>query len=387
LTDESLADALRRRILDLPGIEEAAEPEPASPAEEDARVRRILDVLAGAGLLLHVVPASAGGPHETVRCRMVCRAREALAFRSGLADVAFAMQGLGSAAIAFRGAEAQRRAYLPGVARGSLVAAVALTEPEAGSDLDAIATRARRDGDGYVLDGAKSLITNAGIADLYTLFARTSEDPRRGLTCFVVEKDDAGLAVTERLRVLAPHPIGSLELRGCRVPASRRVGEEGDGLGIARQVLDAYRPTVGAAAVGFARRALGEAVAHVKRRRQFGAPLSEQQGIQFMLADSATEIEAAALLVERAAALVDGGEGRGRARRASAMAKYLATETAQRVVDRAVQLHGGRGVIRGGVVERLYREVRALRIYEGASEVQRNIIAREILRGAEGAAR
>ncbi len=289
------------------------------------------------------------------------------------------MQGLGSAAISQRGSREQRDAYLPRVARGDLVAAIALTEPGAGSDLTAIATRARRDGGAYLLDGEKTLISNAGLAGLYTLFARTSDEPRRGLTAFIVEPGDAGLVVNERLRGIAPHPIGSLSLRACLVPASRRIGEEGEGFDVAVKVLDFYRPTVGAAAVGIARRALAETVIHLRGRRQFGAPLADLGGLQGMVAEMATSIEAAALLVERAARAID--EGRARTTRESAMAKYMATETAQKVVDHAVQMRGGMGVMRGSVVERLYREVRALRIYEGASEIQRNIIAREILRG------
>jgi acyl-CoA dehydrogenase len=320
-----------------------------------------------------------GGADEIPSNLAVCAIREALAYRSGMADVAFIMQGLGSAAIAQRGTREQKKAYLPRVARGEIVAAIALTEPGAGSDLTAIATRAARDGDAYLLDGEKTLISNAGLAGLYTLFARTSGDPRRGLTAFIVEAGDPGLIVTERLRGLAPHPIGSLSLRSCRVPAARRIGEEGEGFDVAVRVLDFYRPTVGAAAVGIARRALAETVAHLRARRQFGAPLADLGGLKGMVAEMATSIEASALLVERAAAAID--LGRPRTARESAMAKYMATETAQKVVDHAVQMRGGMGVIRGSVVERLYREVRSLRIYEGASEIQRNIIAREILRG------
>jgi len=377
LTEGRDEAALRGRVLALPSIEEAG-PEPRSFEEEDREHHRLVALLAREGLLRHVVPAAQGGAAESPSNVAVCAIREALAYRSGMADVAFVMQGLGSAAITQRGDREQRDAYLPRVARGELIAAIALTEPGAGSDLTAIATRARREGDLYLLDGEKTLISNAGLAGLYTLFARTSGDPRRGLTAFIVEPGDAGLIVKERLLGLAPHPIGSLSLRGCRVPASRRIGEEGEGFDVAVKVLDFYRPTVGAAAVGIARRALDETILHLRSRRQFGAPLADLGGLKGMVAEMATSIEAAALLVERAAAAIDAGGTR--TARESAMAKYMATETAQKVVDHAVQMRGGMGVIRGSVVERLYREVRALRIYEGASEVQKNIIAREILR-------
>lgn len=381
MTDAGEAAALRERVLALRGLEEGSA-EAQSFEEEDAEARRLVALFGREGLLDHLVPASHGGRSDKVSNGAVCAIREALAFRSGMADVAFVMQGLGSSAIAQAGSSGQKAAYLPGVARGGCIAAIALTEPGAGSDLTAIATRARRDGAAYLLDGGKTLISNAGLAGLYTLFARTSDDPRRGLTAFIVESGDAGLIVGERLRGLAPHPIGSLTLQDCRVPASRRIGEEGEGFEIAVKVLDFYRPTVGAAAVGIARRALDETIGHLRSRRQFGAPLAELGGLRGMVADMATEIEAAALLVERASAAIDAG--RLRTARESAMAKYMATETAQRVVDRAVQMRGGMGVIRGSVVERLYREVRALRIYEGASEVQKNIIAREILRDGAG---
>ncbi len=364
-------------VADLPGLDELESREPLTPAEEDAALREAIAILGRGGLLARLVPEGHGGGPEKVLNADLCGIREALARRSGLADLAFVMQGLGSGAIARRGTSQQKARYLPAVASGESIAAIALTEPGAGSDLTAISTRARRDGALYVLDGRKTLISNAGLADLYTVWARTSEDPRGGLTAFVVKRGDPGFSVSERLRAMAPHPIGSLAFSGCRVPAERRIGEEGEGLAIALGVLDFFRPTVGAAAVGFARRALDEACAHLKERAQFGKPLAELHGLRALVADMATEIEAAAVMVIRAAEAIDSGAAR--TTRESAMAKYLATETASRVVDRAVQLHGGRGVIRGSVVERLYREVRALRIYEGTSEVQKNIIAREIL--------
>jgi len=362
----------------LARLEKEDQREPSSPAEEDAVARRLLAILAEAGLLREIVPAAHGGARERSSNLEVCRIREALAYRSGMADVAFVMQGLGSAAVSMRGTGEQKRAYLPRVAAGDLVAAIGLTEPGAGSDLTSIATTARRDGSGYILDGDKTLISNAGLAGLYTVWARTSDDPKRGLSVFCVESGDPGFEVSGRLAAMAPHPIGSLAFRGCRVPASRLVGGEGAGLEIAMEVLGFYRPTVGAAAVGFCRRAVDEVVRHLKSRVQFGGPLARQQGLQFMLADMAVQTEASACLVERAARAID--DGALRAARFSSMAKYRATETAQRVVDAAVQIHGGMGVIRGSMVERLYREVRALRIYEGASEVQKVIIARDLLK-------
>ncbi|MBI3451154.1 MAG: acyl-CoA dehydrogenase family protein [Acidobacteria bacterium] len=372
MTDDREIDELGRKVRAL-ALRAEGMAEPRTPAEEDAEARRLVALLAREGLL----------DHERLSNRAVCAIREALAYQSGIADVAFVMQGLGSGAIARAGTLGQRAEYLPHLAGGASIAAIALTEAGAGSDLTLIATRARRDGDAYVVDGDKTLISNAGLADVYTLFARTADDPRGGLSAFIVRGDDAGLRVTERFQGLAPHPIGSLGFTGCRIPAARRLGDEGDGFAIAMKVLDFYRPTVGAAAVGMARRALDETIAHVKGRRQFGARLADLGGVQAMIADMAVSIDAAALLVERAALAID--SGRPRTALESAMAKYRATETAQTVIDRAVQLRGGMGVVRGAAVERLYREVRALRIYEGASEVQKNIIAREILRGGGGA--
>jgi acyl-CoA dehydrogenase len=291
----------------------------------------------------------------------------------------FAMQGLGSCAIALAGSGEAKARYLPGIARGGIIAAFALTEPEAGSDVAAIATRATRDGGHYVLDGEKTFITNAGLADCYTLFARTGDaaSGRRGLTAFAIEAGSPGLRLKERLGVSAPHPIGSLELCGCRVSADNRLGAEGEGHDLALRVLDRFRPTVGAAAAGLAGRALEESIARARSRRQFGSALAAFQAIRFKLADMALWLDASRLMVMRAATLLD--EGRG-SRRASAMAKLYATEAAQRIVDEAVQIHGGLGVTRGQTVERLYREVRALRVYEGTSEIQRTIIAHSLLK-------
>jgi len=351
------------------------EPAPGDAAAEDASARRALDALSATGLLGRVAPADGSMPSA----RGVCVIREQLAYACGLADVMFVMQGLGACALALAGAEAVKTKLLPGVAAGRLVAGFALTEPEAGSDVAALRTRAARDGDHYVLDGVKTFISNAGLADLYTVFARTGEagSGRRGLTAFAVEAGATGLTVSERLTVAAPHPIGTLSLSGCRVPAANRLGEEGSGHDLALKVLDRFRPTVGAAATGFARRALDESLARARSRVQFGKPLAEFQAIRFKLADMATWLDASRLLVMRAATLLDDGAD---ARRASAMAKLYATEAAQRIVDEAVQIHGGLGVTRGQIVERLYREVRALRIYEGTSEIQRSIIAHSLLK-------
>lgn len=309
--------------------------------------------------------------------RRLSLARETLAYRSALADFAFAMQGLGSGPISLFGSDPLRARYLDRVARGECIAAFALSEREAGSDVAALATSARREGDGYVLDGEKTWISNAGIADLYVVFARTGEAGARGLSAFAVDADTPGVEVVERIPTISPHPLGTVRLAGVRVPAARRLGAEGQGFKIAMATLDVFRSTVGAAALGFARRALDEARAHVNARQLFGAPLAALQLTQAAVAAMATDVDASALLVYRAAWLKDCGAER--VTREAAMAKWFATEAAGRVCDRAVQLFGGRGVTRGEVVERLYRDVRALRIYEGASEIQQLVIARHTL--------
>jgi len=327
-------DAFVRESLEPAGIDEGAA----------GSARRVLDLLAGAGLLEHAVPARFGGAAEPIGLRSICVIREALARGSALADAMFVM----------------------------------ITEPGAGSDLGAIETTARRDGDGYVLQGVKSFISNAGLATFYTVLARTGqpEDGRDGLAFFLVEAGRPGLR-TEPQRLLSPHPIGELHFDGCRVDAESRLGEEGEGFRLAVETLNFFRPSVGAAAVGFADRALDEARDRVSARVQFGRELAKFQGVQFMLADMATGTEAARLLVQRAAAAQDAGAPRPAL---ASMAKLFATENAGRVVDAALQLHGASGLVAGSILERLYREVRALRIYEGTSEIQRSIIAREILR-------
>lgn len=341
----------------------------------DALARTILHQLGEAGLLRHAVPAPWGGIAERLDVRSLCTIRETLAWRMGLADFCFAMQGLGSHPIALAGSEEQKRRLLPGVASGELPAAFALTEPEAGSDAAAIRCSARRVGDEWIVTGRKRFISNAPIFGVMTLFARTGEGSR-GISAFVVEAETKGIRV-EPQQTISPHPIGEVIFEEARLPAHSLLGEEGRGLRLALATLDVFRCTVGAAAVGMAQRAQDEAVAHVRGRVQFGAPLAELQGVQFLIAENEAELEAARLLVLRAAALKDGGAER--VTREAAIAKLVATENAQRVIDRSLQLHGGLGVIRGTPVERLYREIRALRIYEGASEVQKVVIARERL--------
>ena len=350
----------------------------------DAACRARVKALGEAGFLRAVVPAEQGGLHPRLDVRTLCLAREILAFRDGLADFAFAMQGLGTGAISLFGSPALKARYLPPVRDGRAIAAFALSEPEAGSDVAALATTARPDGPAQLrIDGTKTWISNGGIADHYVVFARTGEAAgARGLSAFVVDADAPGLAVSERIEVIAPHPLATLTFDGVRVPLTNRLGEAGDGFKVAMATLDVFRSTVGAAALGFARRALQETVARAASRKLFGAPLSELQMTQAAIADSASEVDASALLVYRAAWSKD--QGAARVTREAAMAKMYATEAAQRVIDRAVQLHGGAGVTKGVKVEELYREIRALRIYEGATEVQKIVIAREVLKNRPG---
>jgi acyl-CoA dehydrogenase len=347
----------------------------------DALSRRFVALLGDAGWLRYAVPQAYGGHFKKLDVRSLCLIRETLARTSGLADFAFAMQGLGSASIALYGSEALKRRYLPKVCAGTQIAAFALSEPEGGSDVSALRMSARCDGADYLLDGQKTWISNAGIADHYVVFARTGEAPgAKGLSAFAVDAATPGLAVSERIAIIAPHPLGTLSFENCRVPATQLLGKPGDGFKIAMATLDIFRSTVGAAALGFARRALDEAVARVKSREAFGEKLAAFQMTQARLADMATEIDAAALLIYRAAWTKDCIAER--VTREAAMAKMYATEAAQRVIDAAVQLHGGMGVVSGVPVERLYREIRALRIYEGTTEIQKLVIAGQVL--AEG---
>ena len=353
----------------------------AEADDVDGLCAEILRRLAGAGWLGHAV-----GQAEALDVRALCLIRETLARRSGLADFVFAMQGLGSGPITLFGTEDQKAAYLPAVARGEKVAAFALSEPDAGSDVAAVDTTAHEEGGGWVLEGTKTWISNGGIADFYVVFARTGpEAGSKGLSAFIVDSDTPGLSVSERIPVMAPHPLATLQFQGCPVPASSLLGRRGDGFRIAMATLDVFRSTVGAAALGLARRAFDEAARRATTRKVFGAPLADLQLTQAALADMALKIDAAALLIYRAAWAKDSGAPR--VTREAAMAKLYATEAAQVVIDAAVQLHGGAGVVVGTPVERLYREIRALRIYEGASEVQKVVIARQALAAAaaEGA--
>jgi acyl-CoA dehydrogenase len=349
-------------------------------ANVDAACRDIVARLGAAGWLRHVVPP--------LDVRTLCLARETIGRVSALAEFAFAMQGLGSGPISLYGTDAQRARWLPRVVSGEAVAAFAISEADAGSDVAAMRTSARRDGDAWVIDGEKAWISNAGIADQYVVFCRVLDAGRHperseGFVAIVVTSEDPGFSVAERVDTIAPHPLGTVRFDGCRVPADRVVGEPGKGLRVALGTLDVFRTTVGAAALGFARRALDEALAFASSRRLFGKTLAEHQLTQARLARMATEVDASALLVYRAAWTKD--QGAARVTREAAMAKMYATEAAQRVIDDAVQLLGGRGVVSGNAVERLYREIRALRIYEGTTEVQQLLIAQQLLESHGGA--
>lgn len=348
----------------------------AHGAGADAACRRLVRQLGEGGWLEYAVAAQGA----VIDTRAICLIRETLARHNGLADFAFAMQGLGSGAISLFGSPANREHYLPRVARGEAIAAFALSEPQAGSDVAAMECAARLDGDSYVIDGEKTWISNGGIADFYVVFARTFEAPgARGISAFVVDADTPGLEIAERIDVIAPHPLARLRFAKCRVPASQRLGEAGEGFKVAMATLDVFRTSVAAAALGFARRAFDEAIAHARARKMFGQTLADFQLTQAKLAEMATGIDACALLTYRAAWQRDQGR---KVTKEAAMAKMSATETAQRVIDAAVQMFGGLGVVSEHPVERLYREIRALRIYEGATEVQQLIIARELLREA-----
>ena len=339
--------------------------------------------LGSGGWLEYAVPGAYGGALDSLDVRSLCLIRETLGYASGLAEFAFAMQGLGSGPISLFGSETLKQKYLPRVAAGSAIAAFAISEADAGSDVGAMQTTARRDGASIVVNGAKTWISNAGIADHYVVFCRWPEAGERTFTALVVDADTPGLEVTGSIAVMAPHPLGTMTFNDCRVPVENVVGEAGRGMRVALGTLDVFRTTVGAAALGFARRALDEAVAHVRQRRVFGQPLAGFQLTQAAIADMATAIDSSALLVYRAAWTRD--QGAVRVTREAAMAKLAATESAQQVIDRAVQLLGARGLVHGAPVERLYREIRALRIYEGTSEIQKIVIAGQVLdRGALG---
>ena len=348
---------------------------PVDHADVDAACRGLVRALGDGGWLKH-----SGG--ERLDVRSLCLIRETLARHDGLADFAFAMQGLGMGAVTMFG-DAEQRRWLDRTRAGDAISAFALTEPGSGSDVARTSTTARREGDDWVLDGEKTYISNGGIADLYVVFARTGEAPgAKGLSAFLMPADTPGLSVVERIEVIAPHPLAHLRMEGVRLPAGALIGTAGGGFRIAMTVLDSFRPSVGAAALGFARRALDEALDRVNERQLFGAPMADLQMVQGHIADMALGVDASALLVYRAAWAKD--MGAARITREAAMAKLHATETAQKVIDTALQLFGGDGVRRGFAVESLYREIRALRIYEGASDVQKLVIARAALADHQG---
>ena len=353
-------------------FEERDDADPAAACEHYVRQ------LGAAGWLKYAVPGAYGGALESLDLRSLCLIRETLGYVSGLAEFAFAMQGLGAGPISLFGSEALKREYLPHVADGTRIAAIAMSEAQAGSDVAAMKTTARRDGDSIVIDGEKTWISNAGIASFYVVFCRWPEGGDRSFIALVVDADSAGLTIGHPIDVMAPHPLASILFSNCRVPLDHVVGEPAKGMRVALGTLDLFRTTVGAAALGFARRAFDDAVAHVRTRRAFGQALADFQLTQAAIADMATAIDAAALLVYRAAWTRD--LGADRVTREAAMAKMFATESAQQVIDRAVQLLGAFGIVRGGAVERLYREIRALRIYEGTTEIQKLVIAGQVLR-------
>ncbi len=353
-------------------------------SDTDAACRGLVKLIGDAGFLKHTA-IDPDDENSGIDVRNICLMREIMARHDGLADFVVAMQGLGTGAISLFGTDAQKRAWLPLTRAGDAISAFALSEPRSGSDVANMELSAVRDGDDYVLNGEKTWISNGGIADVYTVFARTGEgEGARGVSAFLVPADTPGLNIAERLEVIAPHPLARLEFVDCRLPASAMIGLPGEGFRIAMSVLDVFRSTVGAAALGFARRALDETLARAANRELFGAPLSELQMVQGHIADMALDIDAAALLIYRAAWTRD--KGAPRITREAAMAKLYATDKAQSVIDKAVQIHGGDGVRKGHITESLYREIRALRIYEGASDVQKVIIARQALQAATGAA-
>ncbi len=355
------------------------EPSHNDESNVDAQCQALVKQLGQAGWLRHAIAGKTyGGLNDSVDTRSICLLREELAWHHGLADFAFAMQGLGSGAISLFGSESQKQHYLPRVAQGSAIAAFALSEPDAGSDVAAMRCSATCEGDHYVLNGEKTWISNGGIADFYVVFARTDDAPgAKGISAFIVDANCAGLEIAERIDVVAPHPLARLRFVNARILATQRIGGSGGGFKVAMATLDVFRTSVAAAALGFAGRALHESLTWVKQRQMFGQALADFQITQTKLADMATQLDGARLLTYRAAWLRDQGQ---RITQEAAMAKLTATENAQRIIDMAVQLHGGMGVKKGCIVESLYREIRALRIYEGASEVQQLIIGRELLK-------
>jgi acyl-CoA dehydrogenase len=375
-THRALAESLRAwAAKEIAPIAEEAH----GKRDVDDICRAIAAKLGEAGFLEYAVPASHGGKYEVLDVRSLAIIRETLSYFTGLADFAFAMQGLGSGSISLYGSDELKARYLPEVLGGKHLAAFALSEPHSGSDVASMKTTATLDGNHYVVNGSKTWISNGGIAGHYVLFARTGEAPgAKGLSAFVVDADTPGLEIAERIDVIAPHPLATLAFKDCRVPATQMLGEPGQGFQIAMATLDIFRTTVGAAALGFARRALDEAIKYAGEREAFGSKLAEFQLIQAKIAEMAVKVDAAALLVYRSAWTKDVQQVR--VTRESSMAKLYATDTAQEVIDEAVQIHGGQGVVAGNTVEELYREIRALRIYEGTSEVQKLVIAGQTMK-------
>ena len=350
-----------------------------TPANVDLACQELVLKLADGGWLDYCVANKYGGKNPSLDVRSLCLIRETLARFSGLADFVFAMQGLGSGTISLFGSAELKKKYLPDVRRGNKIAAFALTEPDAGSDAAALTTTAEQDDTSFVLNGDKTLISNGGIADYYTVFAKTGEAPgTRGISAFVIDADTAGLEINERIEVIAPHPLARIRFNQCRIPKTQQIGSGGEGFKMAMATLDIFRSTVGAAALGFARHAMHEAFNRTKSRQMFGAPMSKLQLIQSKIGEMSLDIDASSLLIYRAAWTKD--KGAEKITKEAAMAKLFATEAAQRVIDEAVQIFGGSGVVSGFPVEQLYREIRALRIYEGASEVQKLIIAAQTLK-------
>lgn len=365
--------ALAVRVQEF--VEREIEPQAGEEHDEETQFRSMLSLLAEAGLLRFAVIK----PDQRVDLRSLCLIRESLSYSSAMADLAFVMQGLGTYALSLSAPDHVRDFWLNRAVTGNAIAAFALTEPEAGSDVSAIQTTAYREDDTFIINGRKRFISNAGLADFYTVFARTGKRPdgRPQISAFVISAKLAGFSVRERTQMLSSHPIGEIEFKDCRVPVEDIIGQEGDGFRLAMQTLDTFRASVGAAACGMAWRALDEAINYARERKQFGKPLAEHQLIQEKLAMMATELDAARLLVYRAAYLKDAGYPR--ITREASEAKLYATEAAQRIIDEAMQIHGGAGLVKGSIIERLYRDIRALRIYEGTSEIQKLIIAGQLL--------
>ena len=381
--DHHRAHAAKLRDWAAKEIAPLEDEEPHTTKEVDDLTRTFVSKLGEGGWLKYCVPKAYGGAMESFDVRTLALTREILGYYSGLADFAFAMQGLGTGSITLFGSDEQKQAYLPAVATGEKLAAFAISEPDGGSDVASMTTTAEMDGNEYVINGQKTWISNGGIADQYVLFARTGDAPgAKGLSAFVVEADTPGFSISERINVIAPHPLATITFDNCRIPTTAMLGDSGDGFKVAMATLDVFRTSVGGASLGFARRAMDEAIQRSKERQAFGKPISDFQLIQAKIADMAVKVDAMALLIYRSAWVKDVQDIR--VTRESSMAKLYGTEAAQEVIDQAVQIFGGMGVVSGVPVERLYREIRALRIYEGTSEIQKLVIAGQALAASAG---